>query len=87
MLTSGLVKWISLLNKWARSAVDRCPLAVMLRIHCVQLCYNLSDLEMEGLLYEAESARRFCELNLSGPIPYESTVLHFRHLLEQHELG
>ncbi len=32
------------------------PLAVMLRIHCVQLCYNLSDPAMENLLYEAESA-------------------------------
>ena len=31
-------------------------LAVMLRIHCVQLCYNLSDPAMEDLLYEAESA-------------------------------
>ncbi len=27
------------------------PLAVMLRIHCVQLCYNLSDPAMEDLLY------------------------------------
>ena len=27
------------------------PLAVMLRIHCVQLCYNLSDSEMEDSLY------------------------------------
>ena len=35
------------------------PLAVMLRIHCVQLCYNLSDPAMEDLLYEAESVRRF----------------------------
>ena len=63
------------------------PLAVMLRIHCVQLCYNLSDPAMEDLLYEAESVRRFCGLTLSGPIPDESTILHFRHLLEQHELG
>ena len=33
------------------------PLAVMLRIHCVQLCYNLSGPAMEDLLYEAESVR------------------------------
>ena len=63
------------------------PLAVMLRIHCVQLCYNLSDPAMEDLLYEAESVRRFCRLTLSGPIPDESTILHFRHLLERHQLG
>ncbi len=63
------------------------PLAVMLRSHCVQLCYNLSDPAMEDLLYEAESVRRFCGLTLSEAIPDESTILHFRHLLERHDLG
>ena len=63
------------------------PLAVMLRIHCVQLCYNLSDPAMEDLLYEAESVRRFCGLILTEAIPDESTILHFRHLLERHDLG
>ena len=63
------------------------PLAVMLRIHCVQLCYNLSDPAMEDLLYEAESVRRFCGLTLIEAIPDESTILHFRHLLERHDLG
>ena len=62
-------------------------LAVMLRVHIVQLCYNLSDPAMEDLLYEAESVRRFAGLRLSEPIPDESTILHFRHLLERHELG
>ena len=63
------------------------PLAVMLRVHCVQLCYNLSDPAMEDLLYEAESVRRFCGLTLAEPIPDETTILHFRHLLERHALG
>ena len=63
------------------------PLAVMLRVHIVQLCYNLSDPAMEDLLYEAESVRRFAGLRLSEPIPDESTILHFRHLLERHQLG
>ena len=63
------------------------PLAVMLRIHCVQLCYNLSDPAMEDLLYEAESVRRFCGLTLTEAIPDETTILHFRHLLERHDLG
>ena len=30
---------------------------------------------------------RFCGLNLSGPIPDESTILHFRHRLERQQLG
>ena len=63
------------------------PLAVMLRSHCVQLCYNLSDPAMEDLLYEAESVRRFCGLTLTEAIPDETTILHFRHLLERHDLG
>ena len=63
------------------------PLSVMLRVHIVQLCYNLSDPAMEDLLYEAESVRRFAGLRLSDPIPDESTILHFRHLLERHQLG
>ena len=63
------------------------PLAVMLRVHGVQLCYNLSDPAMEDLLYEAESVRRFCGLSLAAPLPDESTILLFRHRLERHGLG
>ena len=63
------------------------PLAVMLRVHCVQLFYNLSDPGMEDLLYEAESVRRFVGLSLSEALPGETTILNFRHLLERHELG
>ena len=63
------------------------PLSVMLRVHCVQLFYNLSDPGMEDLLYEVESVRRFVGLRLSGPLPDETTILNFRHLLEKHALG
>ena len=63
------------------------PLAVMLRIHCVQLFYNLSDPGMEDLLYEAESVRRFVGLKLSEALPDETTILNFRHLLEKENLG
>ena len=59
----------------------------MLRIHCVQLFYNLSDPGMEDMLYEVESVRRFVGLRLSGPLPDETTILNFRHLLEERELG
>ena len=63
------------------------PLPVMLRVHCVQLFYNLSDPGMEDLLYEAESVRRFVGLSLAEALPDETTILNFRHLLERHELG
>ena len=59
----------------------------MLRTHCVQLFYNLSDPGMEDLLYESDPVRRFVGLKLSGPLPDETTILNFRHLLEQQNLG
>ena len=59
----------------------------MLRIHCVQLFYNLSDPGMEDLLYEAESVRRFVGLRMPDPLPDETTILNFRHLLEERRLG
>ena len=63
------------------------PLSAMLRIHCVQLFYNLSDPGMEDLLYESDPVRRFAGLKLTGSLPDETTILHFRHLLEKHSLG
>lgn len=62
------------------------PLSVMLRIHCMQLFYNLSDPGMEDSLYEVESMRRFAGITLDT-VPDETTILNFRHLLERHNLG
>ena len=42
---------------------------------------------MEDLLYESDPVRRFVGLKLSGPLPDETTILNFRHLLERHNLG
>jgi len=63
------------------------PLRVMLRIHCLQLWFNLSDPGMEQELYDSRSMLEFADLSLSEPIPDETTILHFRHLLERHQLG
>lgn len=62
------------------------PLPVMLRVHCLQLFYNLSDPGLEDALYEVESMRRFAGLKLER-IPDETTILNFRRLLERHQLG
>ena len=62
------------------------PLSAMLRVHCVQLFYNLSDPGMEDMLYEVEPVRRFAGLRLEA-LPDETTILKFRHLLEEHGLG
>ena len=89
----GLIPWRQLEERvrshYPKAGRGRRPyeLSVMLRVHCVQLFYNLSDPGMEDLLYEAESVRRFVGLKLTEPLPDETTILHFRHLLEKHQLG
>ena len=90
---NGLIPWDSLEDRirpfYPRAGRGRhpYPLPVMLRTHCVQLFYNLSDPGMEDLLYESEPVRRFVGLKLSRPLPDETTILNFRHLLEKHSLG
>ena len=63
------------------------PLAVMLRLYCLQQWYNLSDPGAEEALYDIQSMRAFCGLELGrDAIPDETTILNFRHLLELHDL-
>jgi IS5 family transposase len=63
------------------------PLAMMLRIYFLQQWYGLSDPGMEDSLYDIESMRRFAGIDLEfDAVPDETTILNFRHLLEQHEL-
>ena len=60
----------------------------MLRIHCLQLWFNLSDPAVEEALYDSRSMRAFVGIDLGRePVPDETTVMRFRHLLEEHRLG
>lgn len=60
----------------------------MLRIHCLQLWFDLSDPAVEEALYDSGSMRAFVGIDLGRePVPDETTVMRFRHLLEQHQLG
>jgi IS5 family transposase len=62
------------------------PVEVMLRIHCLQLWWNLSDPAMEEELHERPLYRQFAGLAGARRIPDETTILRFRHLLEKHAL-
>ncbi len=63
------------------------PLPTMLRIYFLQQWFNLSDPAAEDSLYDIESMRRFCGIELSdNAVPDETTILNFRRLLEQHQL-
>jgi len=59
----------------------------MLRIYFLQQWFNLSDPQAEDAIYDSESMRRFARVELGDEVvPDESTILRFRHLLEQHGL-
>ncbi|HXF47789.1 MAG TPA: IS5 family transposase [Burkholderiaceae bacterium] len=62
------------------------PLPVILRVHCLQLFYNLSDPALEDALYEVESMRRFAGVKLDR-VPDETTILNFWYLRQKHGLG
>ena len=88
-----VVPWKSLLNlieplyPVAGRGRHPYPLETMLRIHLMQNWFSLSDPAMEETLYENTPVRVFAQLTLTGPIPDETTILNFRHLLEKNELA
>lgn len=59
----------------------------MLRIYFVQQWFDLSDPAAEDAIYDSESIRRFVGVELGEDrVPDETTILRFRHLLEEHDL-
>ncbi len=60
----------------------------MLRIYFLQQWFNLSDPAVEEALYDSATLRQFAGIDLGAePVPDETTVCKFRHLLEEHNLG
>src|SRR5215471_14413337 len=63
-------------------------LSIMLRVYFLQQRFNLSAPGAEEGLYESPALRRFAGVDLGrAPVPDETTILPFRHLLERHDLG
>lgn len=62
------------------------PLDIMIRVHFLQLVYNLSDPMCEETLHDSLSCRRFVGLTMDSKCPDETTILRFRHLLEKNGL-
>ena len=62
-------------------------LGVMLRIYFLQHWFALSDPGAEDALYESPVLRGFCGIDLGrAPVPDETKILNFRHLLEAKDL-
>ena len=60
----------------------------ILRMYFIANWFNLSDVACEDALYDIEAFRDFCEFDLGNErIPDATTLMNFRHLLEQNDLG
>ncbi|MEN9832567.1 MAG: hypothetical protein RLZZ487_2172 [Pseudomonadota bacterium] len=89
-----VVPWAELVGLLAPHApvakTGRPPFALqtMLRIHFMQQWFGLSDPAMEEALHDVPLFREFAALDAGATrLPDESTILRFRHLLEEHQLA
>lgn len=89
----AVIPWTRLLAliepHYPKAGNGRQPLGLekMLRIYFLQQWFNLSDPQAEDAIYDSESMRRFARVELGDDVvPDETTILRFRHLLEEHRL-
>lgn len=83
--------WIELIRpyyynkKRGRRPID---IEIMLRMYLMQNWFNLSDEGMEEAIYDSYAMRNFLGINfIDEQVPDATTLLKFRHLLEQHHIG
>ena len=56
-------------------------------MHFMQQWFTLSDPAMEEAFFDIPLYREFAKLDAHGRLPDESTILRFRHRLEEHNLA
>jgi IS5 family transposase len=88
-----VVPWARLVERlrplYPKGERGRPPIGLerMLRIYFLQQWYGLADEALEDALYDSQALRGFAGIELNrDPVPDATTVLHFRHWLEQHKL-
>ena len=90
----GIIPW----NDWVEmirpfyptGKRGRPPIAIetMLRMYLMQNWFNLSDTAMEDAIYDSYAMRNFLKIDFySEQVPDATTLLHFRHLLEENGIG
>jgi len=88
-----VVPWSRLVNLIAPHSLDGgigrppFPLEVMLRIHFLQQWFNPADPATKEAVFATPLYRAFVDLGENECLPDESTILRFRHLLEEHDLA
>lgn len=83
-------EWLSIIKPYYPTAGNGRPpieLEIMLRMYLIQCWYNLSDEGTEEAIYDIQPLRNFVGVDLTtSTVPDATTLLRFRHLLEEHRL-
>ena len=84
-------EWVGLVRphyydkKRGRPAI---PIETMLRMYLLQVWFNLSDEGIEDQVNDSYAMRQFMRLDFTvAQVPDATTLLHFRHLIQDHQLG
>jgi transposase, IS5 family len=87
-------RWVGLIERYYYSAGPgkkgrkAKPIETMLRMYLLQVWFALSDEGVEDAVYDSYAMCRFMGLDFAvTQVPDATTLLHFRHLLEKHQLG
>ena len=60
----------------------------MTRMYLLQMWFNLSDEGVEDAIYDSYAMRSFMRIDfMEKSVPDATTLLKFRHLLEEHDIG
>ena len=85
------MRWVGLIEPYyydGKKGRKPKPLETMLRMYLLQMWFSLSDEGVEDAIYDSYAMRRCMGLDFSvEQVPDATTLLHFRHLLETHDLG
>ena len=85
-LMNQIIPW----DEWVKKIQPYYPagIEVMLRMYLLQIWFNVSDAGLEDAIYDSYAFQRFIGINfLEEQVPDATTLLKFRHLLEEHDLG
>lgn len=75
---------------YPKAGNGRRPIGIerMLRMYFIANWFNLADEACEEALYDVPAFRDFCGIDLGRErVPDATTLLNFRHLLEEHRIG
>lgn len=83
--------WVNIIKPYYPSGKRGRPpknIETMLRMYLMQNWFNLSDEGIEDAIYDSYAMRSFMHLDfLTEQVPDATTLLHFRHLIEENKIG